>query len=77
MISIRTPFDRAEKAGKQLLAKAKEEHFKRKEYGAKETYQAAKEGATYLYHKKIGKVSVNLGFIGDKAMNYQKVFGHN
>ncbi len=77
IVKIRTPYDRAEKAGKEILRKATEEHHKRKEYGAKESYQAAKEGATYLYNLRRGKVTVVLNFIGDKSMNYKRVFGHN
>ncbi len=76
-ISIKTPFEQAEKAGKELLRKATEDHLKRKEYGNKESYQAAKEGATYLYNKLRGKVTIQLDFSGDKAMNYERVFGHN
>ncbi len=77
IVRIRSPYDQAEKAGKECLRQAKEEHLKRKEYGAKESYQAAKEGATYLYNLRRGKVTVILDFTGDKSMNYKRVFGHN
>jgi hypothetical protein len=75
--NIRTPYDQAEKAGKQLLQKAKEEHLKRRVYSDNQSYQAAKEGATFLSNKYKGKVIIPLDFTGDKSMNYQKVFGHN
>jgi len=76
IVKLKTPFEQAEKAGKEALRKAKEEHLRRKEYGDKESYQAAKEGATYLYNLSRGKVTVRLDFSGDKAMDYKKVFGH-
>ena len=61
-MKIRTPYEQAEKAGKQLLAKATEEHHKRKEYGKKDSYQACKEAATYLVHKGNGRVMVTGGY---------------
>lgn len=70
--SMRTPYEQAENAGKQILAKAKKDHLKRKEYGRKETYQAAKEAATYLAHLNTGRVSVTVA-----CDNYEKIFGHS
>lgn len=65
MIKIRTPFEQAEPAGKKLLAKATEEHFKRREDGKKSSYQACKEAATYLVNRSKGKVS----FINSSSYN--------
>jgi len=55
---MRTPFERAEPAGKKILAQAKEEHLKRKEAGKVATYQAAKEAATYIVNRNKGKVMI-------------------
>lgn len=62
MIKIKTPYEQAEPAGKKLLAKATEEHLKRREDGKKSSYQAAKEAATYLVHKRSGRVMVTGGY---------------
>jgi hypothetical protein len=76
-ITIRTPYDQAEKAGKQLLAKATEEHHRRKETGKKDTYQAAKEAATYLVHQSKGMVRLRLDINNNKYFNYESIFGHS
>jgi hypothetical protein len=50
------------RGGQELLRKAKEAHFKRKENGKKDTYQAAKEAATYLVGQARGRIRVTAGY---------------
>lgn len=59
---FKTPFDQAEKAGKECLRQAVEEQKKRKEAGRRDSYQSAKEIATYFCAKARGRVrTVGLG----------------
>lgn len=78
--SLKTPFEQAERDGVGLkcLKQAKEDQARRKEASVNSTYQAAKEMATYFYHTARGKVFVLLDNPGgEKAMNYEEVFGHS
>jgi hypothetical protein len=78
-MQIKTPFEQAERdgAGQKLVNKAKEDILKRRESSNKDTYQAAKEAAHYLAGQARGRVKVGLNFSNDKAMNYERVFGHS
>ncbi len=55
---IRTPYDRAEKAGKEILHKAIDYKKYRKDWADKEIGQASKETATYVAGLARGRVSV-------------------
>lgn len=54
----RNSFEQAEPAGKALLKKATEEHFKRKEWVNKEVGQASKDIAKHIAGLARGRVSV-------------------
>lgn len=56
MIEVKEFTTNCERRGHELLREAKEHHAKRKEAANKESYQSAKEGATYLKAKKIGRI---------------------
>jgi len=66
----KTPFERAEPAGKEILKKAKQEKAKRTEWADKEIGQGAKEMATYFSARAKGRVSVVMD-----SDNYERIFG--
>lgn len=51
-----------QKAGKELLRQATEEHLKRKSDGEKSTFNAALDAAHYLRNRAVGAVSVMGGY---------------
>jgi len=76
-IKTRTPYEQAEPAGKAILKAATTEHKNRLKYSNSQSYQACKEGAQYLVNRSKGKVIVMLSdIVGEKAMDYERVFGH-
>lgn len=58
IIRMKTAYERAEPAGKKLLEKAKADYTKRHEDSKVASYQAAKEAATYIVHKRNGRVTL-------------------